>query len=181
MVRTRVGYAGGTTDNPTYYHLGDHTETIQIEYDPNPISYQELLDVFWAGHDPTRPASSRQYASIIFYHNEEQKRLAQESKERQEAQCGCQIYTEIVPATEFYQAEGYHQKYRLQQSLDLVSEFNAIYPDNRDFVNSTAAARVNGYVGGYGTLSDLQAEIDDLGLSPAASQILLDMVSRREQ
>jgi len=181
VVRTRVGYAGGTTENPTYYHLGDHTETVQIEYDPTQVSYQELLDVFWAGHDPTRPAASRQYASIIFYHNEEQRRLAQESKERQEARCGCRLYTEIVPATEFYQAEDYHQKYRLQQSSEFMSEFKAIYPDNSDFVNSTAAARVNGYLGGYGTLADLQAEIDGLDLSPAARQRLLDMVSRHEQ
>ena len=180
MIRTRVGYAGGTTENPTYYHLGDHTETVQVEYYPTQISYQELLDVFWAGHDPTRPALSQQYASIIFYYDDEQERLAQESKERQEAQCGCRIYTEIVPATAFYLAEDYHQKYRLQQSREFVSEFEAIYPDNDDFVNSTAAARVNGYLGGYGALADLQAEIDDLGLSPGARQRLLDMVRRRE-
>ncbi len=180
MVRTRVGYAGGTTENPTYYHLGDHTETVQIEYDPTKISYQELPDVFWAGHDPTRPAFSQQYASIIFCHNYEQRRLAQESKERQEARCGCRVYTEIVPAAAFYLAEDYHQKYRLQQSRKFVSEFKAIYPDNSDFVNSTAAARVNGYLGGYGALADLQAEIDDLGLSPVARQRLLDLIRRRE-
>ena len=114
MVRTSVGYTGGTTENPTYYHLGDHTETIQIEYDPAQISYQKLLEVFWDGHDPTRPAIPRQYASIIFYHTDEQRRLAQESQEDQAAQCHCQIYTEIVPSTEFYLAEDYHQKY-LQQ------------------------------------------------------------------
>jgi len=56
VVRTRVGYAGGATENPTYHHLGDHTETIQIEYDPARISYQELLDAFWAGHKPTSSA-----------------------------------------------------------------------------------------------------------------------------
>jgi len=179
VVRTRVGYTGGATENPTYHNLGDHTETIQIEYDPTLISYRELLDVFWAGHDPTRPALSQQYASIIFYHDEEQERLAQESKERQEAQYGRRVYTEIVPSAEFYLAEGYHQKYRLRQSREFMSEFEAMYPDNDDFVNSTAAARVNGYLGGYGALADLQAEIDGLGLSPAAREKLLDMVRRR--
>jgi len=181
VVRTRVGYAGGTTENPTYYHLGDHTETIQIEYDPTLVSYRELLDVFWAGHDPARPAFSRQYASIIFYHDAEQEKLALASKERQEAQCGCQLYTEIVPAAAFYLAENYHQKYRLQQSPEFVSEFNAIYPNSDDFVNSTAAARVNGYLGGYGALADLQVGIDGLGLSPAARQKLLDIVRQRER
>jgi len=179
VVRTRVGYAGGTTENPTYHNLGDHTETVQIEYDPTRTSFQELLDVFWAGHDPTRPAWSRQYASTIFYHDEEQRRLAQASKEQYETRCGCRAYTEIVPAATFYLAEDYHQKYRLRQSPTFMDEFAAIYPDPADLVNSTAAARVNGYLGGYGTLADLQAEIDDLGLSPEAREELLGIVLNR--
>ena len=180
MVRTRVGYTGGESENPTYHHLGDHSEAIQIEYDPALISYQELLDLFWAGHDPTRPAYSQQYASIIFYHDDEQERLARTSKEHQETQYGHKVYTEIVPASEFYLAEGYHQKYRLRQSREFMNEFKAIYPDDADFVNSTAAARVNGYLGGYGALADLQAEIDELGLSPTGRQKLLDIVRKRE-
>ncbi len=179
MIRTRVGYAGGTAENPTYHKLGDHTETVQIEYDPTEISYQELLDVFWTGHNPTRPAWSRQYASIIFYQDEEQRRLAEASKEQYETQCGCRVYTEIVPATTFYLAEDYHQKYRLRQSPTFMGEFAALYPDPADFVNSTAAARVNGYLGGYGTLDDLQAEIDDLGLSTEAQEALLEIVLNR--
>jgi len=181
VVRTRVGYAGGTSENPTYHHLGDHTETIQIEYDPTLVSYRELLDAFWAGHDSARPALSQQYASTIFYHDDEQERLARVSKERQETQYGHKVYTEIVPATTFYLAEDYHQKYRLQQSPEFMSEFGAIYPDHADFVNSTAAARVNGYLGGHGALADLQEEIDDLVLSPAARERLLEVVQRRER
>jgi peptide-methionine (S)-S-oxide reductase len=135
--------------------------------------------VFWGGHNPTQPAWSRQYASIVFYHDEEQRRLAQSSKEQYEAQCDCRVYTEIVPATTFYMAEDYHQKYRLRQSPVFMDEFAAIYPDPVDFVNSTAAARVNGYLGGYGTLADLQVEIDDLGLSPEAQEALLEIVRNR--
>ncbi|MBN1177943.1 MAG: peptide-methionine (S)-S-oxide reductase [Anaerolineae bacterium] len=179
MIRTRVGYAGGTTQNPTYHNLGDHTETVQVDYDPALISYQELLDVFWAGHDPTRAAWSRQYASIIFYHDEEQRRLAQASAERYATECDCRVVTEIVPVTTFYLAEDYHQKYRLRQSSVLMDEFAARYPDPADFVDSTAAARVNGYLGGYGTLAALQAEIDGLGLSPQAQEVLLDIVAQR--
>ena len=176
MIRTRVGYAGGTRKNPTYHSLGDHTETVQIEYDPTRTSYQELLDVFWASHDPTRPAWSRQYASIIFYHDEEQRRLAQASKEQYETRCGCRVYSEIIPAAAFYLAEDYHQKYRLRGSPTYMDELAAIYPDPADLANSTAAARVNGYLGGYGTLADLQAGIDDLGLSPEAREELLGIV-----
>ena len=179
MVRTRVGYAGGSSDNPTYHNLGDHAETVQVEYDPTRASYQELLALFWSGHDPTRPPASRQYASIIFYHDEEQRRLAQESKEQYQARCGCRVYTEILPLTSFYPAEGYHQKYRLRQSQLFMSEFAALYPDPADFVNSTAAARVNGYLGGEGTLAWFEAVADDLGLSPAARAKLSAILAAR--
>lgn len=181
MVRTRVGYAGGTTVDPTYRNLGDHTETIQVDYDPSQISYEELLNVFWSSHNPIVPAWSRQYMSIIFYHNEEQHRLAMETREREAARTGSQIYTEIVPAAEFYLAEAYHQKYRLQNVSDLMKEFSAIYPDDGDFVASTAAARVNGYVAGQGTCEQLQEELDSLGLSAAGDGTLLSIVCRSER
>jgi peptide-methionine (S)-S-oxide reductase len=168
-----VGYAGGTTESPTYHNLGDHTETIQIDFDPTVVSYAELLDVFWSSHNPAMPPFSRQYMSIVFYHNEEQRRLAVETKDREAARLGAEIYTEIVPASGFALAEAYHQKYRLQGRSDLMSEFSAIYPDDGDFVASTAAARVNGYVGGYGSCESLQEEITTLGLSEAAGDRLL--------
>jgi len=178
-VRTRVGYTGGTTEDPTYHNLGDHTETVQVDYDPTRVSYAELLDVFWSSHNPTVGAWSRQYASIVFYHDEEQRRLAVETKEREAARLGAPVQTEIVPAAEFYLAEGYHQKYRLQQSRALVEEFRRIYPDDGSFIDSTAAARVNGYLGGHGTLEALDAELDDLGLSPEASRKLREIVAAR--
>jgi len=174
-----VGYAGGSKADPTYHNLGDHSETIQIDYDPTQISYQELLDVFWSSHSPTARPWSRQYASMVFYHNQEQKRLAEASRDREAASRGSPIYTEIVPFVKFYLAETYHQKYRLQQVPALLREFRSIYPQDDEFVYSTAAARVNGYLGGYGTLAALQAGIEYLGLSPAAQQKLLDLVSAR--
>ncbi len=178
MVRTRVGYAGGAKENPTYYNLGNHSETIQIDYDPEQISYQELLDIFWQSHSPTY-RSSRQYASIIFYHDDDQKQLALETKAREENKRGGKIYTEIVPYTEFYLAEGYHQKYRLRQVEELVFEFSAIYADLEDFVNSTAVARVNGYMGGNGTQEQLEREVDQLGLSSEGRERLLKIGRRR--
>jgi peptide-methionine (S)-S-oxide reductase len=178
VVRTRVGYAGGTTKDPTYHNLGDHSETIQIEYDPEQVSYEELLDVFWSSHDPSTPAWSRQYMSIIFYHDDEQRRLAMETRDRQAAALGSEIVTEIVPAAEFYPAEAYHQKYRLRQTPALMAEFEAIYPDEADFVASTAAARVNSYLGGNGTCDGLQAESGELGLSSEGVQRLVSRVCR---
>ena len=72
MIRTRVGYAGGTQVNPTYYDLDGHSEAVQIDYDPDRISYEKLLEVFWDNHDATYPAFSIQYKSVAFFNNEEQ-------------------------------------------------------------------------------------------------------------
>jgi methionine-S-sulfoxide reductase len=180
-VRTRVGYAGGSTTNPTYHSLGDHTETVQIDFDPTKISYEQLLGVFWKSHNPGSRSWSSQYKAVVFFHNEEQKRLALESRDRLAAETKGKIYTEVLPFSGFSLAEAYHQKYQLQQDTGLMREFRAMYLDARDFVNSTAAARVNGYLGGYGTPDDLQRELTTLGLSEAGAEKLLDGVKRRER
>jgi peptide-methionine (S)-S-oxide reductase len=98
--------------------------------------------------------------SIIFYHDSDQRELAMESKQREEISLGHQIYTEIIPFSEFYLAEDYHQKYYLQQEPELMQELAAIYPNFADFVDSTAAARINGYVGGHVTLEELQEQLN---------------------
>ena len=178
MVRTRVGYAGGTLKDPTYRKLGDHTESLQIDFDPEVITYEELLEIFWDSHDPTLPTWSRQYMSIVFYHTEEQRRLAIESKEREESWLGRSIVTEIIPFSDFYLAEDYHQKYYLRQEPGLFQELSAIYPDISDFIDSTAVARLNGYVSGYGTPETFEEELSSLGLSEAGRNRLLDIANR---
>ena len=178
VVRTRVGYAGGQTKDPTYRSIGDHSETIQIDYDPTRLSYRKLLSIFWQSHDPTSPAWSRQYMSAIFYHNDEQRMLALETRALEEKRRNKRIQTEIVPFGKFYLAEDYHQKYGLRGNSDLMREFKAMYPRDIDFINSTAAARVNGYLGGYGTSEDIKATIESLGLSSAARERLLAIDKR---
>ena len=170
-----MGYAGGTTDNPSYYNIGDHSETVQIEYDPKQISYHDLLEIFWAAYDPLVYNAPRQYMSIIFYYDDAQKQLALETKALEEAKSQEKIWTEIVPATSFYLAEDYHQKNYLRKIPLLAGEFEAIYPDINDFVNSTAVARVNGYAVGLGTQATLEEELDSLGLSPAGKAKLLEL------
>ena len=175
MIRTRVGYTGGNKENPTYRALGDHAESIEIDYDPAVISYGELLEIFWNSHDPGSRPWSRQYMSAIFYHNEEQKKLAVESMKREEARTHRKIYTEISPSARFYRAEDYHQKYYLRQRPELIKELKVIYPSDDDFLNSTAAARLNGYLAVKGPYAALQAELADL-LPPEESRKLLDIV-----
>jgi peptide-methionine (S)-S-oxide reductase len=179
VVRTRVGYAGGTKDAPTYHSLGDHTETIQIDYDPSQISYNDLLDIFWRNHNPSSRAWSKQYMAAVFYHNDEQKKLADESREREASKRKEEIQTKILPLTAFYRAEDYHQKYQLRRERNLLKEFKRIYPADGDFVDSTAAARVNGYLGGYGTSADLNTDLNRLGLSAEGSRYLHRIVEYR--
>jgi peptide-methionine (S)-S-oxide reductase len=181
VIRTRVGYAGDTgKEDPTYYDLGNHAETIQIDYDPAILSYEQLLTVFWNSHNATLQSWSQQYGSIVFYHSDEQRELAEEMKNRIEAASGKKLYTEIVPFTGFYLAEAYHQKYLLQQNREFLEGYKSIYPDTDEFVNSTAVTRVNGYLGGYGTVRALQEEIDKLGLSASAMKKLMEIVIRLE-
>ena len=116
--------------------------------------------------------------SVVFYHNEQQRDLAVKSKQREEQKLGRTIVTEIIPFSEFYLAEDYHQKYYLTYEPDLLRELRAIYPAIEDFISSTAVARVNGYVGGYGALEILKKELDSLGLSEAGRIRLLDIADR---
>ena len=179
MLRTRVGYAGGQKKNPTYYSLGDHTETVQVDYDPGQISYAQLLAVFWATPNRCALDGDRQYMSAIFYHNDAQKKLALQARDREAAKGG--VASEVLPATAFYVAEDYHQKYLLRQETSLMREFRAMYPDAKDFMNSTAAARVNGYLAGHGSEEMIRKEIDQLGLSPEARQMLLRLWQRARE
>ena len=121
---TMVGYAGGTTPNPTYHEVCSgrtgHTEAVRVVYDPEKISYEDLLRTFWQNHDPTQGMRQgndigTQYRSAIYYASEEQRRLAERSRDAYQQrleQAGYgRITTEIAPAPEFFMAEDYHQQY----------------------------------------------------------------------
>ena len=119
---TAVGYIGGQLANPTYEQVctdkTGHAEAVEVDYDPEVISFEELLNVFWAGHNPTTlnrqgPDVGIQYRSAIFYHNNEQKKSAEDSKQRLEksGKHDSPVVTQILSAPTFYKAEEYHQKY----------------------------------------------------------------------
>lgn len=171
-----MGYAGGTKANPTYRSLGDHTETLQLDFDPGKISYEELLVLFWDSHNPVSEPYSRQYMSIVFYHDQEQENQARRLKALREEALGQSLFTEIVPADGFYLAEDYHQKYYLQNNRVLIREMKAYYPDFQELVDSMAAARVNGYAAGYGSATALERDLPDLGLSSRAQNELVARV-----
>ena len=122
VLSTEVGYTGGTTGRPTYEqvcsHTTGHAEAVRLEFDPERISYDELLDAFFAMHDPTTPDRQgpdvgSQYRSAVFFHSPEQERAARDAVARlsTEGRYRDPVVTEILPATEFWRAEEYHQRY----------------------------------------------------------------------
>jgi peptide-methionine (S)-S-oxide reductase len=148
-----------------------------MEYDPDIVSYEQLMAAFWAGHDASYSSDSTQYRSAIFYTGEQQQKTAIASKKAEEARLGKKLYTDIEQTTGFYIAEDYHQKYYLRQTPDVVQNIYAIYPDPDDFRDSTAAARLNGYLGAYGNKDALKNSLDSLGLSDSGKRALLQITA----
>lgn len=157
--------------------MGDHTETVRVEFNPQEISYPELLKIFWAGHNPRYNSSKRKYRNAIFYLNEQQRQQAEQSRAEIETLLGGSVQTDIEPLSQFYLAEDYHQKYYLRSAEAFFSELKAIYPDEKQLAASTAAARVNGYLGCNGKADGLTREIGRLGLSFTAQQRLAGHLS----
>lgn len=123
---TKVGYLGGTLENPTYEQVctdrTGHAEVVQVTYDPDVISYDRLLDVFWDIHDPTQlnrqgPDFGTQYRSAIFFHDADQEVAGLKSKAEAQTRIPRPIVTEITPASAFYEAEDYHQRYLEKRGL----------------------------------------------------------------
>jgi len=162
VIRTRVGYAGGSKQNPTYHNLGDHTETVELEYDPSVISYDSILQMFWKNHNPTT-AHQRQYMSAIFYYGDDQKSAAKVSMDEAQKQFRTPIVTKILPIDTFYEAEDYHQKYLLKHQTP--SLFHSLGLTTKEEMTSSVAAKLNGYVGGFGSAEQFEKEFGNWGLS----------------
>jgi peptide-methionine (S)-S-oxide reductase len=123
---TRVGYAGGDTENPTYKDVcsgtTNHAEVVEVTFDPARVSYEELLDVFWANHDPTQvnrqgPDVGTQYRTVVFFHSPEQEKSALASRDSLKDSLDRPIATQVVPAESLWEAEDYHQQYLEKRGL----------------------------------------------------------------
>jgi peptide-methionine (S)-S-oxide reductase len=126
VVSTTSGYTGGTKKNPTYEEVSSggtgHAESVQVVYDPSKVGYAKLLEVYWHNVDPTVANRQfcdvgEQYRTAIFYHDAEQKRLAEESKAEVQKKLGKPVLTQIVPASAFWAAEDYHQDYYMKNPI----------------------------------------------------------------
>ncbi|KAK3022226.1 hypothetical protein RJ639_047772 [Escallonia herrerae] len=149
VVRTTAGYAGGSKPNPEYRSLGDHAESVQIEYDPRLITFRQLLEVFWSSHDSRQvfgqgPDVGNQYRSIIFTNGTEESRLAAVSKEREQTRSKSSIVTtQIQQLRTFHPAEPEHQKFELKRDHFLLQLIGNL--PEEELEKSSLAAKLNGY------------------------------------
>jgi peptide-methionine (S)-S-oxide reductase len=145
VVRTRVGYAGGTTSEPTYHDIGDHSEAVQVDYDPAVTSFADLLDVAVANHDPTRQPDKRQYHSILFYDDDAERAAIEE---RLAALSVPEVATRVEPLGSFTVAEPYHQTFSLADKRYATAAFDEAGYDDADVRESPAAAKLNALLAG---------------------------------
>ncbi len=144
VVRTRVGYAGGMHDDPTYHDMGDHSEAVQVDYDPAAVSFAELVAVAVANHDPRRQPRERQYQSVLFFESEDERATVETRLD----DIPVSVETRVEPLEGFHLAETYHQKYNLRSDTTLVGAFDEAGYDDADLRESAAAARLNAVVAG---------------------------------
>lgn len=182
VVRSRVGYMGGVVPNPTYKAIADYTETTQIEFDPTIVTYEDLLQMFWDGHNAFRPAST-QYSSFIFVHDEEQRAAAQASYEAAQKEHGQKPATVIREATDFYTGEFYHTHYYIQRYRELTAALAAV--DGIDdlsscsvdaFSDSPVVSKMNAYVGGFGSRRQMEEDIKTLRVPDSVADDLRAVV-----
>ncbi|MCK9857507.1 peptide-methionine (S)-S-oxide reductase [Paenibacillus sp. ATY16] len=175
VIRTRVGFAGGTTAEPSYRSMGDHTETVELQFDAALVSYDELLELFWNNHNPynINGYKDRQYQSLLLYRDDEQAEAFRRIKSRMEETKGI-LSTELSPFNAFYPAESRHQKYYLKRFPDAVEKLMSLYLSEEELERSTLAARLNGVAKGFLNLERLQNEMKGW---PAAEDELKKILS----
>ncbi|MGN7359732.1 peptide-methionine (S)-S-oxide reductase MsrA [Paenibacillus sp. SAF-054] len=178
VLRTRTGYAGGTLVNPTYRRMGDHSESVELVYEPEILPYEQILRVFWDHHNPVNinGYKGRQYQSLLLYRSSEQKEaIDRVLEERRESGRG-EPATEVHPLTTFHPAEEKHQKYYLKRHPDAVAKLLTLYPSRADMDESMLAARLNGLAKGYANRSAVIEEVMEWPLPQAERERIMTLV-----
>jgi peptide-methionine (S)-S-oxide reductase len=159
VVRTRVGYAGGTKADPSYEVLGDHTEVVQVDYDPGTVPFAELLDQAFEQHSPRRQAKKRQYQNILFTETEKQLETIHAYLDSSGYDPEG-IETRIESLSQFHVAESYHQKFNLSGKRWITDAFADAGYDDADVRESPAAAKLNAHVAGHDVTAPFLADPD---------------------
>ncbi|AJD29535.1 MULTISPECIES: peptide-methionine (S)-S-oxide reductase [Clostridium] len=176
VIKTYVGYTGGSTLFPTYNSIGDHLETVEIYYDSSKIAFEDLLMVFEKNHNYTTRANLLQYNSAILYNNENEKELCLNWKKSREDELTKEVSTKISPIEKFYYAEFYHQKYYVQLEPVIMSNLRSKFSTGNDLISSPLCHKLNAYLAGYRSLENLNKEIKDFNLSKDSENRLLSIV-----
>lgn len=178
--RTSVGYAGGRHTGPTYYDIGDHIETVLVEYDPSRVSYRELLEEFWSGHNPGRNPWMNQYRSMIFPVTADQEAIARRALALERDRRTGAVLTEVRPIDRFYRDRSYHDKYYLRRHERLWAAVVDVFGSTETALASTVAARLNALSAGRGSREAVAAALSEAAtagaISPRAEAWLLEMV-----
>lgn len=197
VVRTKVGYAGGSTMNPTYKEMGDHTETVQIEFDDLILPYEEIVRLFWDQHNPSNINcyNGRQYQSLLFHHDAEQKAVIDAELERRQREGLGRPDTEILPYADFHPAEERHQKYYVKRYPNAVAALENLsgsgsesgdgrsdgrgdgHGDDAAWTDTTIAARLNGIAKGYSSMERLKSELASWPMSGTERDVLMRTLS----
>ncbi len=157
-----AGYAGGTTPDPTYRRMGDHTEVVEVTYDPEIISYEELVKTFFELHTP-RQAAPRQYRSVILAYDDQQYEAAADILDRIEAEEGERPHTALERLDRFYLAEDYHQKFYLQARSEAAEALDDFYGSRQAWFDTEAAALLNAVAGRELRPSEALERLEDVG------------------
>ncbi|NFK80241.1 peptide-methionine (S)-S-oxide reductase [Clostridium botulinum] len=176
VVKTYVGYTGGNTLFPTYNSIGDHLETLEVYYDSSKIAFENLLTIFEKNHNYIVRPNLLQYYSAIFYNNENEKELCLDWKKNKKEELKTEVLTRISPIEKFYYAEFYHQKYYVQLEPVIMSNLRSKFSTGNDLISSPLCHKLNAYLADYGSLKELNKEIEDFNLSEDAKNRLLSIV-----
>jgi len=176
---TQTGYAGGTADHPTYREMGDHTECIQLEFDTEVITFEELAAIFWERHQPVNinGYKGRQYQSLLIYETDSQREAIDRVLRNRERSGLGRPETDIVPYSIFYAAEERHQKYYLKRYPQAVEALTSLYPSHSQLNSSTIAARLNGLAKGFTNMERIKLEVEAWGIDDRARSRLLETIT----
>ena len=172
VLRTRVGYSGGDLTTPSYNNLGNHIEVFEVDYDPEVISYEQLVELYFVFYDATMRPISLRVKPVIYYRTEEVYNVASRIKQSIEAASSEGIFAVIEPFDIFYLAENKHQLSYLKQESSLYDEITQIFQDEDQLLLSILASKLNGFIPGYGDPNELALILKDSGLSdPSLNRI----------
>lgn len=181
-MRTRTGYAGGRSTNPNYQDVGFHSEVIEVDYDPSLITYEALVSHFFESHNATSKPYYQRIKSLVFYRDEAEKEIAQKIIEQQKqiaVQKGLLVYTELKPYEVLYLAEPEHQLKALKAEVSLHSELLEMFGNESNLQNSILGSKLNGFLYGFGSHSEIESILSQSGLSEASKSRVWAIYNQR--